>query len=95
MVSATLTLQSNKKNVAVNVSQCSSHLRAFARHRASSVVHHDTDLFFVLLQLLCIPPRAKLITVGLPVSSKAIPFLTAAKIIRKSLRLDRECCCMS
>jgi hypothetical protein len=44
------------------------------------------------LQLPCIPPRAKLITVGLPVRSTAIPFLTADKIIKRSLRLDRECC---
>jgi hypothetical protein len=57
-------------------------------------VHHDTELFAALLQLPCIPPRAKLITVGLPVSSTAIPFLTATKIMRKSLRLDRERCCL-
>ena len=46
------------------------------------------------MQLPCIPPGDKLITVGLPVSSTAIPFLTAARIVRKSLRLDRECCFM-
>jgi hypothetical protein len=44
----------------------------------------------VPLQLPCIPLTDKLITVGLPTSSPAIPFLTADNIFKKSLRLDRE-----
>ena len=42
------------------------------------------------LQVACIPLTAKLITVGLPVRTSPIPFLSAQKIVKKSLRLDRE-----
>ena len=108
VLSATLTLRSDQKNVAVNVRQAQ--LTSACSCKRLQIYHvksllavlwyilnqrHESavaDLFAARLQLPCIPPRAKLITVGLPVSSTAIPFLTAARIIRRSLRLDGESC---
>lgn len=62
-------------------------LLAVPPHRSWAVI----TLAYDFLQVSCIPPTLRLVTVGLPVKAAAIPFLTQKNIITKSLRLNCEC----